>query len=518
MQDVIVISLAYILIHGFMLFLTGTFHDDWISYFHDTTTKDMEGIESGRPYYSFLIELIWNLPGYGYRILSFFTYWASCLFIYGTFLFIRGIGRREARTIALICLAVPVNDARVLLANYPYAFGMMLFFAGSFLLMKNIDRLNRVPVRIAILLLFFCSFTLNSNLVLFGVVILFLLIKFGWRKIYRYLDFIALPVAFYALNRILFPVHGAYAEYNIVTSERLKWAILAIPETVTEFCVSIIRVVASENKVFWIAAGVGIVVILISCYSSGRLTSKHFQWLSGIDNPTPSQMVEETDASGKKGALLFLLGLITLAVGLFSYVVIRQRSSIEIVGIQGRDAIQMGLGVAMMVVGGTNRRIRAALTAFILTVGVMHFNIWYLHYQTEWYRQLAYQKQIVNVQELADGGNYMVICQPETVLDDRRFYTWTGNTVAATGRQNVLMLNDEEDVSMLKDSSKMTSILSHYPMFRKYKADHSSVDGSILFSAEITRQETVRLKFLEIFNPERFEKEINQIGAMEFSP
>ena len=77
LRDLLLISIVCLLIHGSMLILTGTFHDDWLSFFHDARTKLMEGYESGRPYYSLIIMMIWNLPGYGYRILAFLTYWAA---------------------------------------------------------------------------------------------------------------------------------------------------------------------------------------------------------------------------------------------------------------------------------------------------------------------------------------------------------------------------------------------------------------------------------------------------------
>ena len=115
LRDVIIISVIYILIHGFILILTGTFHDDWLSFFKETVTKDMEGFESGRPYYSFVIEAVWNLPGYGYRILAFITYWISYFLIYASFCRITFVRRSEVVLITLICMAALVNDAGGLL-------------------------------------------------------------------------------------------------------------------------------------------------------------------------------------------------------------------------------------------------------------------------------------------------------------------------------------------------------------------------------------------------------------------
>lgn len=501
-RHVLLIISIYFLLHGFMLILTGTFHDDWLSYFHDVATKNMEGYESGRPYYSFVIELVWNLPGYGYRVLAFFTYLASYLFTYGIFCNIQEVGRCKALLITMISMALPINDARVLLANYPYALGMMFFFAGGYVLTRNLQKINKIWIRLSVLFLFLLSFTLNSNLVLYGIVILYLIIKNGPQKVYTIIDFIAIPILFFVINQKLFPVYGAYTNYNLVTLDRVKWALKSTPEIITETYVSLVRIIGKENTKVWI------VLLLVSFF---LLAVRLF-----IRKRNKQEDNQEQTANGEqRDGILFLMGTIALVAGLLSYTVVRQYPNIAITGIQGRDSIQMGLGVAMMVIGGANRRIRTGVVSFIVFAGMFHFNTWYMNYQTEWYRQLAYQKKIVEVDDVFEGGNFIVNCSQPSPVADRRFYTWSGNTAAATGRRNVFILNGERDTDILNNSGSMESILSHYPMFSEYEYKQE-VTGIIDYQVNISNEDALHMKVLELFDQKQFTEAITEIGNIVY--
>lgn len=512
LKDLICISIIMFFLHGFILFLTGTFHDDWLSLFKDVATKDMEGFETGRPYYSFIIKLIWELPGYSYRILIYFTYWLSYLFTYGMLSSIDELSRRDALLMTIITMASPINDARVLLANYPYALGMLFFFAAAFVLVRYMATLDKLLVRLGTLCLFFLSFTLNSNLVLYGMVLLYLVMR-KQRKIYKYIDFFLIPFAFYFLNKKLFPVYGAYKDYNLVTWERVKWALTNLPEIFSNTIISVVRLLVGHHVTAWIALGITIAVLL-SCYlyRKGGLNG----FLDTKENAVSRDRI--TQRMSHCSVLIFLFGILFLVAGVFPYTVIRQNPVIQMVGIAGRDSINIGLGIALMCYGGINRRLYNSFILFFVLAGLLHLNSYYLSYQTEWYRQLAFQRKIANVADIQNGGNFIVNCTPKSMVNDRRFYTWSGNTAVATGKRNVFMLNGTKDASILKNAAAMNMVLSHYPMYKDYRFDHSDVDGTVVYSADISRKKTFLLKMHEIFNRECFEKEIYLIGTLKYLP
>ena len=510
LKDLIYISVIMFFLHGFIMVLTGTFHDDWLSLFQDAVTKDMEGFESGRPYYSFIIKLIWGLPGYSYRILIYFTYWLSYLFTYGMLSGINELSRRDALLITIITMAAPINDARVLLANYPYALGMLFFFAAAFVLVRYMDRLENLLIRWGVLSLFFLSFTMNSNLVLYAVVLLYLVMRKRW-LVYKYIDFFLIPFVFYFLNKRLFPVYGAYKDYNVVTWDRVKWALSNLPEIFSNTITSVVRLLVGNHVIAWIALGITIAVLL-SCY----LYRKGGLNLDAKEHAVSRDRI--TQSMSRYSVLLFLFGILFLVAGVFPYAVIRQNPVIHMVGIAGRDSINIGLGIALMCYGGINRRLHNGFIVFFVLAAFLHLNSFYLGYQTEWYRQLAFQKKVASIADIHNGGNFIVNCSPKSMVNDRRFYTWSGNTAVATGKRNVFMLNGQKDASRLKNADTMDLILSHYPMLKDYRFDHSTIDGTIVYSADISRKKTFLLKMYELFNRDFFEKEIYLIGTLKYLP
>lgn len=518
-RSILFITIVYIIIHGFMLLLTGTFHDDWTSFFHDTVTKDMEGMESGRPYYSMLIELIWKLPGYSYRFLSFFTYYFYYLFMYGFFKNVKIFNNTSALLISVLCMALPFNDARVILANYPYAFGLLLFAIASYVLILNIYLLNkRFLIRLIILVLYFCSFTLNSNLVLYGCVILLVFLKN--KKIVAYLDLYLLPIIFYVLNKLLFPVYGNYANYNSVTLKGLFQAIIKLPLNIISSGVSIVKNYsmdlselfsdALKNLVYWsliLAFIVGTIFIIIAALIRLKKNKIH-DWKGFSEN---------------KCLLCSLaFGFLLLICGIFPYLVVRQGSAIQTTGVGGRDSIQLALGVSVIVVGIIDyikkRNVKMLVLFASVVFGAFHFNIWYLNYQSEWYKQVVFQDGIEETLEISNGGNYLVNVVYPSKVGDSRFYTWTGNTVSVTNNQNVFMMNGESDLYLLNNQEEKNKILTHYPMFNNYRANDNALSGSVKLDCNISITQTIELKFYELFDSKSFDNCISSIGYVSFTP
>ena len=169
---------------------------------------------------------------------------------------------------------------------------------------------------------------------------------------------------------------------------------------------------------------------------------------------------------------------------------IRQSSVIAFSGIQGRDSIQIGLGIALVLMGVTKKKTRTFFVTLIVVAGMFHFCTCYLNYQTEWYRQVVFQKRIADVPEIKNGGNYVVTCSQTSTVGDRRFYTWSGNTAAATGRMNTFMLNGQNDMDLLKNEEAMQSILVHYPMYKDY-VYNTEIEGNIEYEIKLSNTDTL---------------------------
>jgi hypothetical protein len=317
------------------------------------------------------------------------------------------------------------------------------------------------------------------------------------RNLFLFPDFVLLPVLFYVLNKSLFPVYGAYSDYNTVTRQGLKRAFLSIPKMVTDTLLSILTRLFVGHTWWRTALFFAVLALIIEYFVKKKYAKKEY---SKKESPAAH-------------AVLFTFGLIAFAAGLFPYAVVRQTTDLYHVGIESRDLILTGLGIALMLYGCAGRRIRTAVIVFWCITGFFHFNDMYLNYQKEWYRQLSFQRQIADL-DLVPNGNYIVICDQESEIKDRRYYTWSGNASAATGRRDLFLMSGKKDTDRLGDREKMQSILTHFPMFRDYQYDHDSIDGRLLFSADLTCHDTIRLKIDEMFDRRAFENRIDALGDL----
>lgn len=382
-RDILILSLVYILAHGFILFLTGTFWDDWTAYFHDVVAKDLEGWESGRPYYSFLIKLGWFGNSFGYRKLIFFIYYFYYLLAY---LILRSIPLFKGKSplyITALTICVPINDARVILANFPYAIGLLLFAAGFYVFIKRVNgKKNCIQFRLLSWLLFFASFILNSNLVMFGAVILYILItNRNLRKILGYTDFIISPIIFFTLNKILFPTYGHYANYNKVTLYGLVKSVLNIP----------LAILKQTGKIAYRFANSSYIILGIMA----------FIWLVFL---LIDLKINKIDELAKNKIAIFVLGTVLLILGMYPYMVVRGSAGFSIAWIDGRDSMQLGIGCAMMIYAIFPRSKEVFFTMTLALLGIFQFNTAYLQYQREWYRELSFKNELISLDDARKIG------------------------------------------------------------------------------------------------------------------
>ncbi len=74
-------------------------------------------------------------------------------------------------------MILPVNSARVALIDFPYGLFLALFFMAFWLLTCYFNSQHNLIFRIIILLLFYLSFVINSLLVFYAIVLLYIAYK-----------------------------------------------------------------------------------------------------------------------------------------------------------------------------------------------------------------------------------------------------------------------------------------------------------------------------------------------------
>lgn len=490
--DISVILIIYSLAHGMMLTLTGTFHDDWLSLFCDAASKDIEGFESGRPYYSEVVKMVWDIPSYAYRKIAFVLYLLSSIFLYLSLRKIRDRVNVNPLILTLLCIIAPINDARVLLANFPYAVGQMLFSLAMYLFFTYMEN-KKLILRVCSIAMFFLSFTLNSNLVMFIIILLYLH-KYSYKKYIHYCDFILLPIVFFALNHILYPTYGSYADYNNVNIADMLLAVLKLPlvilNTMYEMIVELLNIFGDKK----IAQGLSLILIILT-----------------ID----IKKIYTNDSNRYR----LILGLILLAAGVYSYSVVRNDVSIHIVGIQGRDAMQLGLGFAFLVSYFMENikkyKWKKYICVLMIFLGIVHFNKWYVEYQVEWYNQELFSELVYDNPTIREGGNYIVLRDEESVLGDTRWYTLSAAVTKKNGLYNVFLSNGTNDISKFSDIEKKVDYVRRYPIFKNYNISDTTIDGVICYNSNIRKYDYMVLKYMEITDPLQYKEELIKRGAVD---
>ena len=222
-RDWIWLSVIYLLSQGMLLIVSGRWWDDWCFYQQPSWALHRMALELGRPSVYWIVSFAKALPESGYRILTFFLFYGCMLYLYRilkTWLSLDAFG---CFWICALYAVIPVNDVRIVLAVFPYSVGLLFFMAGlsglAGLLYEG--RMNRRRRGIN-LLLFLFSFILHSNLCFYAVALLMIGMK--EKKVtamHGYLDYLLLPVLFFAVKSLFFPAYGGYENYNAITGAGL---------------------------------------------------------------------------------------------------------------------------------------------------------------------------------------------------------------------------------------------------------------------------------------------------------
>lgn len=424
--------IVYFLAHGLLLVVSGRWWDDWCMFGISTSTlKDMT-LELGRPS-SYLLNLFArSMPEMGYRVVTFLMYFLCVLFFYQVLENWLSPGPDKCFWISCVYAVLPVNDVRITLAVFPYTVGLFFFMAGMSLLSGSIPVKAPLPVgrRIGCLVLFLCSFILNSNLCFYLLALLMLLTKEKKLKgLLRYPDFILLPVVYFVGKTLLFPAHGAYNGYNSVTFEKLiRSALYIIPADVTV----IARVMENNLKIHPVLlAGIVCVIVFfgVFLFRTKRL---------------PAEPDQSFQSRLTGNSVLMLLGFVALSAGLISYVVVFQTYKLAATGASGRHVMLAPFGMSVLLCGAVFTIFRPNTAKFLLAgmvlCGIVHFNTYYLSYQQDYYRQVSLQYQLEQHDELRSVGNIMYVNLDRGLVHWQPFYQLNAIAELAYDNQTRLIL------------------------------------------------------------------------------
>ncbi len=522
-SDIIKIFFANLLAHGWLLILTGTFWDDWLYYYHDKTVLWKQFMEAGRPSAAIWIELVWKLPNFGYRKLIFFLFFfASVLF----FIILRNISwfeQKEALYLGIMFAILPVNDCRVLLCTVVYTVGYISFLIGCSLLLYWIKHQRESWfLRIIILFFFGYSFILNSILVYYGIILMALLyveytrrgrIFSAIRSLYKYLDFILLPIVFFMGKQILFPTYGRYTEYNVVSLSSVLTTLKNI------LPLTFYQLIAEWKTIFESVLPHGFVNSCTLCLCLGGVVLLYWRLIK-IGSIGIFWRYENRYFYIQKlglGGLLFMLGL-------FPYIVIRG-GIVGTVGTPSRDTILLAPGIVLILYSIVklvleDKFISRGLFCIFCLFCVITCNLHYMAYQMDEYWQEALIHELGTNEGIREAENILFLTRPAYNSGSAAitFYSLNGNASVAYGDESRFFMNGYIDLNRYLKDKKNKSIWvdsGGYGM-NDYDPSNDQLDGIAVFNCKIGYKECIRLKLLEISNPTEYWENINQVGKLYY--
>ena len=320
------------------------------------------------------------------------------------------------------------------------------------------------------------------------------------KAVIRNIDYIFVPIAFWVIKTLFFQPKGVYAQsnYNSVSLGGVAGALLGLPKTfiysIYNICLSYVEIL-SKNIFFSIAVILAAIAIgiLVHCRMGHA----------------------DIDENLKRDFTLFIIGVLVLLTAIFPYAVVGRMDGVYNTGVQGRDSLLLGFGISICIYFGVQMLLRSwgkyTCYIFIIILGIVHFNIWYLNYQMEWYKSLEFEDVVASEPDIKENNTFWVIQEYDAPCGTSRFYCLNVNAYEVLGDQTRFFA---DMMWLVDDYSDMIS--EGYGM-DDYDSSDRTIDGVIVLKDnEMSYSDTLHLKWLEITDKDEFEKTIRGLDRYEY--
>lgn len=523
-KEIFIIVFLNVLAHGFLLFLSGTFWDDWEYIYHNKETLWNQFMAAGIPSRAIIIELVWNIPDYGYRGVVFLAFLFMTILFYLILLRIPFFEDRDCLIIPLLFTIVPLNDCRVILCDVPYTIGLLFFFLGFYLLTIWFEK-RYLLLRIMVHICFLLSFTINSLLFFYAIVLLYIylteyvqqknIVKSLVRMIY-YSDFVISPGLFFIVKQILFPTYGPYANYNQINIRYLIHSLIALPWGICQQLLKVWEEFFKWIPIPWIAK-ILLLYILYKCITVFIATIKQFRREQQV---SIFLRVKEKLLSRKICGLL--LGIIIFGFGMYPYMVIRGTTVLSTDGVGSRDTMLLPIGMAfiiyfLLMLFITDKHISILLFTVIFVCGVCSLNLHYWDYQRDFYWQESLIEKFKEHPEVSDKSNLLFLSDDNNGCYGTRFYSLNANAAMAYQNETRLIMNGYNDLSLLQSEDLNTFVNEGYEyLMCDYDVTNKRLDGILIYNNRISYRHAIQIKLLELFDHAKYMKTIKCIGQLDY--
>ena len=434
-----------------LLNFQGIYWDDWTLYNVDNESMMDQFRMNGGLLAGYMHSLL--LPiGNGifiYRILVFITFFMSGIFIYKILSQHISITKEASFWISLIYLTIPLNSAKIALINAPAIFLLFIFFIAFYLLTKYISKSKSTWLRISILSLFFISFVMNSLLVFYAIILLYILYsiitdsktnEYPHKIIYiikifvlKYSDFIILPIIFYIVKSIYFVPSGPYATYNQVSFDFEK-IINLIDNSFIESIYDPILLSIQTSLTYWYISLMIFITLFLLIQNKTIENKKIYYYMT-----------------------IFILGALFYLLAVFPYAVVDKPP--RLTGWESRHQILIPLGLAFIlysiisIFSKLHKNVPALMFLFLITIFTIQNMYNGYRYMKDWYYQVALEENFKKSKLIQEHTTFIARVTLNNVLANGRhisFYEQNGRMRKVFGNDKRLMVEQKKDIGSYK--------------------------------------------------------------------
>lgn len=490
--NVLYLLVIYVISQWMLLVVTGRWWDDWILFnVSDQNIFDTFS-QAGDPFHIiYYIHYFLNCyPHELYRILTFLLF-AVCMLCYYFSFRMFNISSKSSFYITLIAISLPHNDARIMQICFPYTLCFFLFSVAVILFLYcYINKYNNFIVRIIILLLFFISFTTNSLVFLYGILLLYII----YDKVYNeknkkallnYMDFFLNPFIFIVIKFVFYHPYGLYSEYNAISLfSILKGILYSCLGTISIF-IKIIDMWVGHN----VYGSLMLLCVLLYCLK------KKYNSISDI------KKIENIKYIG--------IGFFMTMVSMWPYCMIRGWN-ISIIGSAGRDSILVYFGMPILIYGLltfvlNEKTIKYGLI-FITFSGILNFYQLYATYQAIYYQNISLEQELKMQERIKEYSTIIWIAGNQYLFDVNRFYSLNGHAEMAYNN-TCRFIGTYGEYGLILDEKKSKLLVENegYHM-GEYNLASKDVEAFIRIDCNLDIKDIAKLKFYEYIDGDRFKE------------
>lgn len=482
----------------------GLYWDDWVSYNQERQTliSFFDMIQHGlKGEFYFILSKFFNHI-YLFRVFVFIAYIAIGYFTYKILLSTKLFNEFESKLIAFISIIVPVNTSVMLISITPFLFPVLIFYFAFYLLTKYYQKPDKY-LKIIILFLFFISFSTNSLLVFYGIVIIYLAymdngqkINFSFSYIKNFalkrLDFILLPILYFIYKKTFLVTYGLYATYNKITAERILHIIPLLGKVFHTMTINLMQ---------WLYADIRSLII-----------SLFFASLSMYFINIKKSLFD------KNILALFILATILFVLACFPYLAVGKMPVIE--GWNSRFSLLLGISISMFYIASIalisklflryKNRAFIFIISFVIILMISKNITQQYKILIDWYYQVGIEENFKSSKIIKNNSTFVAKVNLNGVLANGRelsFYEQNGRMKKVFGNDKRLMVENIRDIRSYKSFKPYKQY--NFSTWKYQKPIFIQINKNNLYADNISY--FLKMLYYQFVNRQKFNKMAKQL-------